>query len=206
MKHSVILIDMNYIIGIDEVGRGPVAGPVVVCACAVLSGVGLTHLYPQEKLRDSKKLSKKQRKAILHALESFTQSQQVLFGIGESSVEMIDNEGIVPAIKAATQQALLELERQGVGQESYVYLDGALSLPDTYAYEVIIKGDEKILEISLASIYAKEYRDTMMCEYAKKYGEYGFETNVGYGTSAHYKAITQYGITPLHRKSFLKMK
>ena len=195
-----------YRIGIDEVGRGPIAGPVVVSACAVKDGVLLLHLYPKGLLRDSKKLTEKQRKYIATSLDAYIKSGDVIVGIGESSALHIDDVGIVQAIKDAMMNALQKVYAQGVDKETHIMLDGALSLPDTYSFEVLIKGDEKILEISLASIFAKECRDNLMKALAKEeaFSGYGFEQHVGYGTAQHYKAIQEKGLTVLHRKTFLK--
>lgn len=195
---------MTYIIGIDEVGRGPIAGPVVVCACAKREGVSFLSAYPKGVLRDSKKLSEKQRNSILETVQSGTQTKDVIFGIGESSAEYIDTNGIVGAIKEAVYQALESLHDQGVPIDSHVILDGSLHAPERYAQETVIKGDEKVEEISLASIYAKDYRDTLMRTKAIEFPGYGFESHVGYGTSAHYEAIKNKGFLTLHRKTFLK--
>ncbi len=195
---------MTYTIGIDEVGRGPIAGPVVVCACAIRDGLDITHYFPKGILRDSKKLSEKQRATILEAIKSHVQADEILFGIGETSAERIDEIGIVSSIKEAMLQALTVLHNEGVSKESFVYLDGSLHAPETYKQETVIKGDEKIPQISLASIFAKGYRDDLMVELSKAYPGYGFESHVGYGTASHYKVIQEKGLTKLHRRTFLK--
>ena len=195
---------MTYCIGIDEVGRGPVAGPVVVCACAIKQGVDIISFFPKEKLQDSKKLSEKNRREILEKIGNLVNQGDIFFGVGEVSALIIDDIGISPSIKEAMDQALASLHLQGVPQESFIFLDGSLYAPVEYQQETIIKGDEKIPEIALASIYAKEFRDTHMREIAKKYPEYNFERHVGYGTFAHYEAIRKNGLTDLHRRSFLK--
>ncbi len=195
---------MNYVIGIDEVGRGPVAGPVVVCACAIAIGTDIITFFPKQVLRDSKKLSEKNRTAILEAIKPLIEEHKIYFGIGEVSALTIDAIGISASITDAMGQALTMLHAQGVPKESFVFLDGSLHAPEMYTQETVIKGDEKIPEISLASIYAKEYRDSMMKAVAQQFPEYGFENHVGYGTAAHYVAMKKYGLTELHRKSFLK--
>jgi ribonuclease HII len=192
-----------YIIGIDEVGRGPVAGPVVVCACAVRTGTDVVAFYPKQQLRDSKKLSEKHRQEILKNIQPLMAAKDVIFGIGEVSAEEIDTIGISPAIKKATMLALNELHAQGVSQDSFVFLDGSLHAEEKYTQETIIKGDEKVPEISLASIHAKEYRDSRMKKNATRFPMYGFEDHVGYGTKAHYAAIKKHGLIELHRRSFL---
>jgi ribonuclease HII len=196
---------MNYTIGIDEVGRGPVAGPVVVCACALRKGVDTLFLFPQAELRDSKKLTKKNREKIREGLEELRNRKDVLFGIGEVSSLRIDEIGISFAIKEAMDIALVKLEYEGVNIETKVLLDGSLYAPKRYINQSThIKGDEKFVEISLASIIAKVYRDTYMKKVGEAYPLYGFENHVGYGTKAHYDALAVYGMTPEHRRSFLK--
>ncbi len=195
---------MDYVIGIDEVGRGPIAGPVVVCACAIIKGIDVVSFFPKQKLKDSKKLSEKRRLEILNKIEPHVRDKNILFGIGEVSAQRIDKIGISPSIKEAMVQALDSLHLQGVDKISFVFLDGSLKAPDIYLQETIIKGDEKIPEIALASIYAKEYRDSLMREHGKRFTQYNFDKHVGYGTKAHYAAIKEYGTTELHRLTFLK--
>lgn len=195
---------MKYVIGIDEVGRGPVAGPVVVCACAIKAGLDVVQFFPKQKLKDSKKLSEKNRSLILEKIQKLCESKDIIFGIGEVTALRIDEIGISLSIKEAMLQALTSLHEQDVSKETFVFLDGSLKAPDSYQQETIIKGDEKIPEISLASIHAKEYRDSLMKEKAKIFPNYLFDSHVGYGTKAHYDAIKKYGMTDLHRKTFLK--
>ena len=193
-----------YIIGIDEVGRGPIAGPLVVCACAIKSGVEILSLFPKEQLRDSKKLSEKARLSIMEQIPPYVKASEICFGIGELSAEQIDEMGLSIAIKEATSRALANVHAQGVPKNTFIFLDGSLKAETSYEQETIIRGDEKVVEIALASIIAKVYRDTLMKKVADAYPAYGFEKHVGYGTKAHYDAIAKHGITPLHRKSFLK--
>ncbi len=193
-----------YTIGIDEVGRGPIAGPVVVCACAITHGIDILPFFPKEKLRDSKKLSEKVRQSIVEKIAPYVKSSQVVLGIGEVSAEKIDEIGISKAIKEATNIALSKVHAEGVPKDSFIFLDGSLSVDPIYQQETIIKGDEKIPEIALASIIAKVYRDTLMKKIGEALPTYGFASHVGYGTKAHYEAIRIHGITILHRKSFLK--
>ena len=195
---------MSYTIGIDEVGRGPIAGPVVVCACAVREGTDVLSLFPDGKLRDSKKLSEKKRESIVEKIQPLIEASSIVVGIGEVDASQIDERGISQAIKDAISQALNNLHTRGVRDDSFIYLDGSLYANKRYTQETIIKGDEKKVEIALASIIAKVHRDTYMKKIAELYNNYGFETHVGYGTQLHYKAIETFGLTPLHRKSFLK--
>jgi ribonuclease HII len=126
-----------------------------------------------------------------------------VYSIGESSAEYIDTHGIVNAIQFAIDSALSELHKKNINKDSFIFLDGGLKVESSFPQETVIKGDEKIQEISLASIFAKEYRDSKMKEFALMYPEYGFESHVGYGTKKHYDALQKYGTTPLHRNSFL---
>jgi ribonuclease HII len=197
-----------YRIGIDEVGRGPVAGPVVVCACAVKKGFDSLELFPSRVLLDSKKLSEKKRDQIRDALILLEHEGTIISGIGEVSAARIDEIGLSAAIKEAMNNALISIEKQGVPIEAEVLLDGSLYAPERYCNQSThIKGDEKFAEISFASIIAKVYRDMYMKEVSKKFPGYGFEKHVGYGTRGHYEAIRLLGRTPQHRASFLtKMK
>lgn len=196
---------MKYVIGIDEVGRGPIAGPVVVCACALVVGVDALFLFPKGILKDSKKLSEKNREKIREGLNGLHKEKKVIWGIGEVDASRIDEIGIALAIKEAMNSALLQLETEGISLTTNVVLDGSLFAPERYKNQSThIKGDEKFVEISLASIIAKVYRDTLMKKVALEFPMYGFENHVGYGTKAHYEAITQHGKTVYHRRSFLK--
>lgn len=196
---------MEYVIGIDEVGRGPVAGPVVVCACAVELGVDLLHLFPKRELKDSKKLSEKNREKIRGNLNEFNVEKKIIWGIGEVSASRIDEIGISPAIKEAMNSALLQLENKGISLMTKIVLDGSLYAPERYVNQSThIKGDEKFVEISLASIIAKVYRDNLMKDLGKVFSGYGFENHAGYGTVTHYNAIKLLGMTEHHRRSFLK--
>ena len=196
---------MTYVIGVDEVGRGPIAGPLVVCACALRIGVDVLSLFPKGVLKDSKKLSEKNREKIRGSLDQLHNEKKILWGVGEVSAKLIDEIGISQAIKEAMNIALLQLEKEGISVMADVLLDGALSAPERYVNQSThIKGDEKFVEISLASIIAKVYRDNLMKKIGECFPEYGFESHVGYGTKAHYAALSSHGLTNEHRKSFLK--
>lgn len=199
------MITKKYIIGVDEVGRGPIAGPLVVCACAVRVGVDLLNLFPKGVLKDSKKLTENQRAGIRESLYQYVTRGDVIFGIGEVSASCIDSQGLSPSIRDAIQQALEKVVTEGVSRDSFVYLDGSLKAEECYLnQQTVIKGDEKIIEISLASIIAKQYRDNLMKKLAHIFPEYSFDKHMGYGTKAHYEALSTYGMTKEHRRSFLK--
>jgi ribonuclease HII len=189
------------IVGIDEVGRGPIAGPVAVCSFRCKPDF-FESLNIKTPLRDSKKLSKKQREEWFVYLKKAKGEGVCDYSVSFVSAESIDKFGIVPAIKKALKVSLEKVA--STPDEVFVYLDGGLEAPDEFTnQETTIKGDELYPVISCASIIAKVSRDTIMTIHAKEYPDYGFEKHVGYGTKAHYEAIKTHGVTPLHRKSFL---
>jgi len=201
----------KYVAGIDEVGRGPIAGPVAVCAfiCAINNYELIIKNAKEElkiPLRDSKKLNKKQRELWFNFLKKEKEKGNCDFAVSFVSSENIDKFGIVKCIQKALDSSLLNLlKTNGLEPKAYqLFLDGGLKAPDIYKnQETIIKGDELHPIISLASIVAKVSRDRIMNNYAKEFPEYGFDKNVGYGTKAHYEAIKKQGQTPIHRKTFI---
>ena len=195
-------------IGIDEVGRGPIAGPVCVAAFVYFRNAFKDRPWeskkdgPFLKLRDSKKLSKKQREEWFEIIKKWKKEKLVDYSYHMISAKQIDKIGISKAIKICVDKCL---EKLGAGVDYEILLDGSLYAPQKYKNQkTIIKGDEKISVISLASIVAKVTRDSYMQKMSKKFPNYGFENHVGYGTLAHYSAIKKYGITEIHRKSYLK--
>ena len=214
---------IKYIIGIDEVGRGPIAGPVAVCAFLIkneslnldfctsptCAKKGKKHVSAQSglpKLRDSKKLSKKQREIWFEFLKAEKEKGNCDFAVSFVSSENIDKFGIAKCIQKALDSSLLNLVKTSSLETSHykLMLDGGLHAPKEFIYqETIIRGDELHSVISCASIVAKVSRDKVMENFAKKYPEYGFENHVGYGTKAHYEAIKKSGLTPIHRKTFI---
>ncbi len=191
---------MQFPIGIDEVGRGPLAGPVTVCAFTFLRKVSFPKILP--KLKDSKKLSRTQRDMWFAQIKLWQKAGNCDFAVVSVSPKIIDTHGIVFAIQKALNSSLRSLAPKA---QSLVLLDGGLKArPEYKKQKTIIKGDEKEPVIALASIVAKVTRDRYMQKMAKKYPKYGFETHVGYGTRKHYQAIHTYGTTPIHRQSFLK--
>ncbi len=190
----------KWVIGIDEVGRGPVAGPVAVCACAI-------PLLQYKKvvwagLTDSKKLSIKKRDFWHRESLKLKLSGKIKFAVVYRSNTFIDKKGISQAIRECITEALLDLGLNP--KDCIVLLDGSLKAPKEYLNQTtIIKGDQKEKIISLASVIAKISRDKKMDTFHKKYPKYLWERNKGYGTKAHYQAIRSYGLTPLHRATFL---
>lgn len=189
-------------IGIDEVGRGPLAGPVV--ASAVWIGEQGVALIEKDELvvRDSKKLTSKQRKKVVSWVKK--QPENILkYALATSSVEEIDSLNILQATLLAMQRAHFSLNLI----KPLTLVDGnkAPELKNTKV-KTIVKGDDTVISIALASIIAKEYRDDLMKELDKKYPQYGWNTNVGYGSQKHIYAIIQYGATPHHRKTFAPVK
>ncbi len=193
---------MKILVGVDEVGRGPVAGPVAVCAftCPADFFDSVTIDVP---LRDSKKLTEKQRNAWYLYLKEAKKSGLCDYAVSYVGADMIDVHGINPAIKKALETSLSKLSL--TPSEVSIYLDGGLHAPVVYIHqETIIRGDQLHPVISCASIIAKVSRDSVMRRHALEYPGYGFDAHVGYGTKAHYEAIDKEGMCPLHRRSFLK--
>ena len=180
----------SYVCGIDEAGRGPLAGPVV--AGAVILPKEDDILY----LNDSKKLSGKMRDALFEEIYE----KAVAVGVGIVSEEVIDEINILNATYQAMRKAVAKLP-----VTPDVLLNDAVKIPEIGILQVpIIKGDQKSVSIAAASIIAKVTRDRMMTEYAKEYPGYGFEKHKGYGTKDHYEAIKKLGLCKLHRRTFLK--
>lgn len=186
----------RYIVGIDEVGRGPVAGPVTVGVVCVERGFPAGFF---RGIKDSKKLSAKKREEwVKKAVQ-----KKVRYVITSISSEIIDKIGINPAISLAMKKSLQKI---GVDpKECLVLLDGGLRAPAQYLNQkTIIKGDEKESVIALASILAKVDRDKKMEKFARTYAGYGFEKHKGYGTRYHMKKIREKGMCKIHRRSFLR--
>ena len=174
--------------GVDEAGRGPLAGPVVAAA------VILDPNNPIEGLADSKKLTAKKREA----LEPLIKERALAWCVAEASVEEIDEINILQATMLAMQRAVAGLQVQ----PEFVQVDGNRIPKLPMMAEAIVKGDAKVQAISAASILAKTHRDAYMMEQAKKYPGYGFENHMGYGTAEHIKAVETLGVLPIHRKTF----
>ena len=176
--------------GIDEAGRGPLAGPV--CAAAVVLPRGLEI----EGLNDSKKLSDKRRRVLFDEITA----QAVTYGIAFTTEQEIDGINILQATFLAMRRALAQLSIQ----PSIALIDGNRETDFGLPVRTIVKGDSLSANIAAASILAKVTRDDFMLEQAKLYPEYGFDIHKGYGTKAHYEALRKYGPCPIHRRTFLK--
>lgn len=182
--------EYSYICGIDEVGRGPLAGPVV--AGAVILPKDCSLLY----LNDSKKLSEKKREELYAGI----MEEAVAVGIGYNTPARIDEINILQATYEAMREAVSRLS-----VKPDLLLNDAVTIPKIDIRQVpIIKGDAKSISIAAASIVAKVTRDRLMVKYDGIYPEYGFASNKGYGSPMHIEAIKKYGPTPIHRKSFIK--
>ena len=181
--------DLGYVCGIDEVGRGPLAGPVV--AGAVILPKDSKILY----LNDSKQLTAKKREELYDVI----MSEAVSVGLGFNSPERIDEINILQATYEAMREAVSKLS-----VVPDVLLNDAVTIPGLPMKQVpIIKGDAKSVSIAAASIVAKVTRDRLMVEYSKEYPEYNFASNKGYGSEEHIAALKKYGKTPIHRNSFI---
>lgn len=179
----------EHICGIDEVGRGPLAGPVV--AGAVILPKDCDILY----INDSKKLSEKKREELYEVI----MERAVAVGIGYSTPERIDEINILQATYEAMREAVAQLS-----VEPDLLLNDAVTIPELTVRQVpIIKGDAKSISIGAASIMAKVTRDRLMVQYDQVYPEYGFASNKGYGAQVHIEALKKYGPCPIHRKSFI---
>ncbi|MCR5482647.1 MAG: ribonuclease HII [Clostridia bacterium] len=190
--------DILYVAGVDEVGRGPLAGPVVAAA------VVLPKDFSTPGIDDSKKLSEKKR----IELDVEIRREALAIGIGMADNRKIDEINILEATKLAMREALFQADKslfESAGEHLQHVIFDAVTLKDLdYPQTAVIKGDSKSLCVAAASIVAKVFRDSMMTEYAEKYPDYAFEKNKGYGTKAHYEGIKTAGICPIHRRSFLK--
>lgn len=183
-------LPFELICGVDEAGRGPLAGPV--CAAAVILPKGL--VIPG--LNDSKKLSDKRRRELFPII----QQEAVSFGVAFASQEEIDEINILQATFLAMRRAMEQLNPQ----PEFALIDGNRETDFGVPCKTVIKGDSLSANIAAASVLAKVTRDNWMMETAEKYPGYGFEIHKGYGTKAHYAALEKLGPCPIHRRSFLK--
>lgn len=181
---------IHVICGVDEAGRGPLAGPV--CAAAVILPAHLD----LSGLTDSKKLTDKRRRELFPLIKE----QAIAYGIGLASEQEIDEINILQATFLAMERALAQLSVR----PELALIDGNREKDFGIPVKTVVKGDSLSANIAAASILAKVTRDDMMLELAKQYPEYGFDIHKGYGTKAHYEALRTYGASPVHRNSFLR--
>jgi ribonuclease HII len=198
--------------GLDEVGRGPLAGPVVAAAVSIIANCKFkaksvrssssrcdSIIADFKNLKDSKKLSPKKREEFYKILKKNT---AIEWGIGRVSEKVIDKVNILEATKLAMKKAVKNLERK----PDFLILDGNFKIDVNISQKSIIKGDEKVFSCAAASILAKVYRDRIMERYDKKYPQYGFKKHKGYPTKFHLKMLKKYGSCKIHRKSFKPVK
>ena len=190
IENSLYAEGYKMVCGVDEAGRGPLAGPV--CAAAVILPKGLE----LPGLNDSKKLTDKKRRELFPIIKD----QAVAYGIGLASHEEIDEINILQATYLAMERAIAQLE----GKADFALIDGNRARDFGLPVRTVVKGDSLSASIAAASVLAKVTRDDIMLELAKEYPAYGFEIHKGYGTKAHYEALRTYGHSPIHRMSFLK--
>ena len=190
LENEIYDSGLSPLCGVDEAGRGPLAGPV--CAAAVILPRGAVI----EGLNDSKKLSEKRREALYDEIVE----SAIAFGIAFASVEEIEEKNILEATFLAMNRAIEQLSVV----PALALIDGNRSKGIVLPSRCVIGGDGKCADIAAASILAKVTRDRYMLEMAEKYPQYGFDRHKGYGTAAHYAAIREFGPSPIHRMSFLR--
>ena len=183
-------LNVGVICGVDEAGRGPLAGPV--CAAAVI----LPENLEIPGLNDSKKLTDKKRRELFPLIKE----QAIAYGIAFASEEEIDEINILQATFLAMKRAIEQLK----GKADFALIDGNRETDFGVPCQTVVKGDSRSANIAAASVLAKVTRDMYMEELAKEYPQYGFEVHKGYGTKAHYAALTEHGMCPAHRRTFLK--
>ncbi len=191
LEQTLLDTGCDCVVGVDEVGRGSWAGPVVAAAFVYTRG---QKLIPA--VDDSKRLTLKRRIKIEKKLRKQN------YSIGVAGVEEIDNVNILQATRLAIKRAIMDLDVK----KYIVLLDGYFKEPFNFKYKCIIKGDAKHYSIAAASVLAKVYRDNLMVDLAKKYHGYGFKTNVGYGTAEHRAGLERHGVCDIHRRSYKPIK
>ncbi len=188
-------------LGVDEAGRGPLAGPITVAVVSIRRVRKTKRLF--KGIRDSKKFSEKQREEWFTKFKKLKKEGVLEYAAAFSGAKTIDTYGIVGATKRALARVIKKIIVEP--EESEILLDGTLYAPKKYRdQKTIIRGDDTIPIIAAASIVAKVLRDRKMKRLSKKFPGYGFEIHKGYGTEAHYKALRKHGFSPLHRRNFCK--
>lgn len=192
---------MRFMLGVDEAGRGPLAGPVAVGVVAVPERFIVSREFPG--LADSKQMSPLARAKMFRLLKMRVRQGDIRFCVRCTSAKRIDAWGLSRAVASATARGIRFLAPEPSGVS--IFLDGLLSAPDEYTQQTIIGGDEAVPIIALASIAAKVVRDRLMTRLGKQFPEYGFEKHKGYGTEEHYRALKKYGPSAIHRSSFIHL-
>ncbi len=191
----------QFLVGVDEAGRGPLAGPVAVGIVVAPHDFDIRAVFPG--VADSKMLTEKKRESIFEILRSLSQENHeytARYTVVFSSSKEIDTLGITNAVRKAAWKGIHTLTPNA--SKTHILLDGLLHAPPEYQQNTIIRGDQTEPIISLASIAAKVERDHLMRRLAKEFPHYGFEKHKGYGTDAHYEAIWRHGLCDIHRRTF----
>jgi ribonuclease HII len=189
---------VKYVVGIDEAGKGPLAGPVSVGVMVI----PVKSLKKYKNIKNSKQLSEKKREEWYSSLKKARQDREINWGVSTVGHMFIDREGISKAIKVGIRRSLKKLNLNPGNCK--VLLDGGLYAPEEFIFQkTYIKGDERIPIIALASIVAKVYRDRKMKKLSKLYPKYSFNIHKGYGTLLHRNLIKKHGPSPIHRMTFL---
>lgn len=202
MENKLIQEGYNSVIGIDEAGRGPLAGPVVACACVLKIEEKILLGHPMSKwIRDSKTLSEKRREKMYDFV-----IKHFHIGVGICDHKTVDRINILQATYLAMKKAINDLDNK-INDKKIILVDGNKKIPNLSVRQVaIVNGDKKIKSISAASIIAKVTRDRIMREVHKKYPQYNFSKHKGYGTKIHLDALKKYGPCEIHRKSFAPVR
>lgn len=195
------LAERRWTIGIDEAGRGPLAGPVAVGLVRAEEGFDFATAFPG--LNDSKKVTEKGRERIFELLQERVAQGDISYLVAMPTAQQIDEYGIAVVIRSAIKSGLSKLISEG--ELHKVWLDGSLRAPEQYEQETVIGGDALVPAIMLASIAAKVTRDRYMVEQAAIYPEYDFGRHKGYGTKAHLAALRTHGLCAIHRRTFIHL-
>jgi len=188
---------IKYIIGVDEAGRGPLAGPITVAGVVAPANFKFP-VNSKLKLKDSKKLSPQQREKWFQYLKTHP---KISYAFSSVSAAVINRIGIQKSTKLAVARVM---RRLGGRRQATVLLDGSLYAPKHYSQKTIVRGDETVPIISAASIVAKTARDKKMLVFHKKFPQYGFSQHKGYGTAAHRRTLKKHGLSEIHRKSYCR--
>jgi ribonuclease HII len=194
VEEKIKIRGFNSVVGIDEAGRGSLAGPVVAATVHISS----FNFFKNKTFKDSKKISAKKREYLFN---EFSLRPEINWGIGVVSEKKIDKLNILNATKLAMKKSIINLQKLNI-KPDFILIDGNFLLDTGINEKFIIKGDEKIISCKVAGIVAKVYRDRLLIKISNKYPEYFLDQNKGYGTKKHILAIKKNGYSKIHRKSF----